>query len=112
MITKRRVFIVWVNQLFFDSLRLVLRHPDIEWAGSSADVGNLATLIDDFQPDTVLVEEVNDDHISRLINILSYSHGKMQVISLNLNDNQITVCIIGQDHLIKVDDLIRLVLKE
>lgn len=112
MAAKRRLFVVWINPLFVNSLRLVLQHPDIEWAGSAVDDENLPAQITALQPDTVLVEGVDQDHIRKVTSLLQYSQGSMRVIGLNLSDNQITVCNIGQDSLIKVDDLIHLVLKE
>jgi AmiR/NasT family two-component response regulator len=112
MADKRRVFIVWVNPLFVNSLRFILRHPEIEWAGSAVDDENLPEQIAALKPDTVLVEGVDEDRIQKVTNILAYSQGNMRVIGLNLSNNQITVCNIGQDSLINVDDLINLVLKE
>ena len=108
----RRIFVVWINPLFINSLRLVLRHPEIEWAGSALDDENLPAQIAAIQPDTVLVEGVDEHHIHKVTSILENSHWNMRVIGLNLSDNQITVCDIGQDKLIHVEDLIRLILKE
>ncbi len=112
MTAKRRIFIVWINPLFVDSLKRVLQHPAIEWAGSAMDDENLSMHITEIQPDTVLVEGADENDIHKVTSILENSHWNMRVIGLNLSDNQITVCDIGQDTLIHVDDLIRLVLKE
>ena len=112
MAATRRVFIVWVNPLFISSLRLVLQHPEIEWAGSAMDDEELPAKIAAIQPDTVLVEGADESSIHKVTSILEYSRWNMRVIGLNLSDNQITVCNIGQDRLIDKDDLIRLVLKE
>jgi DNA-binding NarL/FixJ family response regulator len=112
MAAKRRVFIVWINPLFINSLKLVLRHPEIEWAGSALDDENLLEQIAAIQPDTVLVEGADENNIHKVTSILENSRWNMRVIGLNLSDNQITVCDIGQDKLIHTDDLIRLVLKE
>lgn len=112
MAAKRRVFIVWIHPLFVSSLKLVLQHPEIEWAGSAMDDEHLPEKIATIQPDTVLVEGVDENSIHKVTSILEFSHGNMRVIGLNLSDNQITVGNIGQDNLIGKDDLIRLVLKE
>lgn len=113
MAEKRRVFIVGVNPLFVSSLRLVLQHPEIEWAGSAVDDEALLEKITAIQPDTVIIEGIENSSTQKMMtSILGYSRGNMQVIGLNLSDNQITVCTIGQDQLIEKDDLIRLVLKE
>jgi hypothetical protein len=29
----RRVFVIWANPIFRESVRLLLRHPDVEWVG-------------------------------------------------------------------------------
>lgn len=112
MAAKRRVFIVWANPLFVSSLKLLLQHPEIEWAGSAVDDEDLPVKIAAIQPDAVLVEGVDENYVHQVTSILGYSRGSLRVIGLNLLDNQITVCNIGQDELIDKNDLIRLVLKE
>lgn len=112
MASKRRVFIVGVNPQFVNSLRLVLGHPEVEVAGSAMDDEYLPGKIAALQPDTVLIEGTDQDHIQKVTSILQYIHGNLRVIGLDLADNTITICNIGQDSLIDKDDLLHLVLKE
>ena len=53
----RRVFVIWTNPLFFDFVRLLLRHPAIELVGATSDHATSQSEIDRLRPDAVIVEK-------------------------------------------------------
>ena len=57
MTTTRRVFVIWMNPLFHESVRLLLSHPDVEWVGATSDHAAAHEQIMKLRADTILIEE-------------------------------------------------------
>jgi AmiR/NasT family two-component response regulator len=104
-VATHRVFVIWTNPLFHESVRRLLAHPDVEWVGEASDYvaaqGNIAAL----QPDTVLVEAV-ENNISQVLDILRASHGNVRIISLGLADNSLSLYQHQEQVVAKAEDLL------
>lgn len=53
---KHTVFIIWSNPLFHETIRLLLRHPDIKITGATTDHDEAQTQIANLHPDIVILE--------------------------------------------------------
>ena len=108
----RRVFLIWTHPIFHDSVRLLLRHPDVEWVGATSDYAAAKDEILSLRPDTVLIEEVKGRVLVEVMEILRACTWNVRVASLSLADNKSTVYHREQRVVGKVDDLLRLILVE
>ena len=54
---SHRLFLIWTNPLFRDSVRLFLSHPNVKWVGAASNWATAQPEILSLQPDTILVEE-------------------------------------------------------
>jgi DNA-binding NarL/FixJ family response regulator len=108
----RRVFIIWTHPLFHESVRLLLNHPLIEWVGATSDYAAAQEKIINLRPDTILVEEVEEDKSTRAQEIFDAISWKMQVIGLNLANNRLSLYHLEPGIVGQVDDLLNLILKE
>jgi AmiR/NasT family two-component response regulator len=105
----QRVFVIWVNPIFRESVRLLLRHPDVEWIGEASDVLSARDEIRHLQPDTVLIEEVEDKIPVEAIQILDDSPTYLRIIRLSLADNRSSVYHRELRQINKSEDLLRLI---
>lgn len=106
----RRVFILWNNLLFHESVRLLLNHPGIKCVGES---DNYTTASDEIllpEPDTILVEEVDGFIPAEVMKILESSQWNVRVIGLNLWDNQMRTYHRVQQTVGKAADLLHQIL--
>ncbi len=107
---NRRVFILWKNPLFHESVRLLLNHPDVECVGSTTNHLDARSDILNFQPDIILLEETKEDIQWDAFEILKACSWSLRVVSLNLTDNQSCVLCREFATVNEADDLLRLVL--
>jgi DNA-binding NarL/FixJ family response regulator len=105
----RRVFVIWTNPLFHESVRLLLAHPEVEWLGEASDYTTAHVNIADLHPDTVLVEASNDN-LSQVLDLLTSSHGNVRIISLSLTNNELSLYQHQQQVVAKAEDLLTILL--
>ncbi len=105
----RRVFVIWTHPLFHESVRLLLNHPEVEWVGSTSDYETALTKILDFQPDTILVEEVEETISERIIKLLEGSSWNLRVIGLSLDNNKMRVYHSEYRTVAQAEDLLHLI---
>lgn len=110
--TIRRVFVVWQNSIFHESVRMLLNHPGVEWLGANTSCADAQPEILDLRPDTILVEESEADVSIEAMQILEACPWDVRVISLSLASNKLNVYhreqkMVGQDK-----DLLQVVLGE
>lgn len=80
---------IWTHPLFFDFVRLLLRHPAIELVGATSDHATSQSEIDRLRPDVVIVEKIGEEEpAGEIMNILR--SGPM-VIRLSLSTNNLSV---------------------
>lgn len=107
----RRLFVVWTNPLFRDSVRLLLDHPEVDLAGTTSDYVAAKEAIMNLKPDTILVEEVEGIVPTNLMEILETNHFNLRLISINLDDNRLRVFHRQQWNIVQAEDLLRLILQ-
>ena len=105
-----RVFVIWNHPLFYESLRLLLNHPDIEWAGATSDYASALAQTERLQPDTILVEEGEDGLPAQALELLKTSPCELRIISLNLSDNQLNVYYRELHTVVQAEDLLHLII--
>ncbi len=107
---SRQVFVVWTHPLFYTSLRLILDDPNINLMGAASDYAAAHDQIISLQPDTIIVEEGEEDVSTEVMALLQICPSGGRVIGLNLMDNQLSVY--HREHRIvgETEDLLRLVL--
>ncbi len=105
----RRVFVLWSNPLFHDSMRLLLAHPDIVWLGSTSDDEVAKKEISALRPDTVLVEEKGGAIPNNLLKILELCSWDTRIIGLGLESNTLHVYHSEHRTVGRAEDLLRLI---
>lgn len=108
--TSKRVFVLWKNPLFYDSVRMLLSNPRLSLVGASSDPAVTWSEISELVPDVVIVErsEGGDWSTGELMPVLLEG---TRVVSLSMNDNQLSIYR-RQDRTVESgEDLLRLVLE-
>lgn len=106
----RRLFVIWRHPIFHGSLRKLLNHPELEWVGTASDWTTAHSEIEKLRPDTILVEEPEEQAASEALEILEASSWDVRVVSVSLNDNRLSVFHREQKTVGQADDLLHLVL--
>lgn len=105
----QQVFIIWSHPLFHESVRLLLRHPDVEIIGSTADYETARDDIERLRPNTVIVEETGSGTHVEALAILDSSRFAPRVIGFSLEDNKLNVYHRQESTVARAEDLLRLV---
>lgn len=106
-----RIYAVWKHQLLLECVYLLLSHPEIEWLGSSSDHLKAYDEIQELQPETILVEEVERIVPPEIRKIIESSTWNVQVIGLNLNDNLINIYNHTSKEVIQRADFLELIIE-
>lgn len=108
----RRVYVIWANPLFRDTVCLLLEHPGIDIVGVNTVVGLEQALFDRLEPDTVIVEEASPEipgGVAEALQILEKSAWCPRVILMNLKDNQLHIYHREQWTINTKDDLLEII---
>lgn len=89
LMVGRNVYAIWSNPLFRDALQALLSHPDVHWIGDASDIDQAVVEILQHQPDTVLFEANQEVHPGQLIDRIEMQDFQLQIISLNIDTNEI-----------------------
>lgn len=108
----RRVFVIWTHPLFLDSVRLLLTHPEVDLVGTASDYEIAQERALELQPDTFLIEETGGNIPSRMTDILQLCTWNTRVVSLNLDNNKLSVYHREFGTVGQADDLLQLILSE
>lgn len=100
---------VWAHPLFFESVRLLLRHPEVELVGQNSDYTAAREDIVRLKPDTILVERSGSSIPAGAMDILNASSWSIRVIGLSLDDNDLSVYHREKQTVGQADDLLRLI---
>ena len=106
----QRVFVVWTNPLFHESVRLILRHPNIQFVGANSDYAAAQEEIYLLRPDTILIEDTGIKLTSDVIEVLGVCPWNVLVVLISLSENKFNVYHHEQRNLEKVSDLLQLIL--
>lgn len=106
----RRVFVIWTYPLFYESVRRLLQHPDIEWVGATSDRAAMQAQIVRLCPDTILLEaETSRDAAVDVVRLLEVNPATTRLIQLSLTENELTIYHREQKTVRQADDLLRLI---
>jgi nucleotide-binding universal stress UspA family protein len=109
-LTVRRVFLIWVNPLFHESARLLLKHPDILWLGETANIATAREQIERLHPDTILFEKTGASIPAEMIEIQEEEKWDMRVIGVSLDKNELSLYHHEHRAIVEAGDLLQLVL--
>ncbi len=104
------MYVIWSNPLFRDALRMLLNHPDLEWVGCENELSQALGEIRTFQPNTILVEHSEDFLFGDFVERLEYGSSKLQIISLNMETNEILLYHLEHHSVIHGEELLNLIL--
>ena len=110
--TVRRVFVIWKNPLFYESARLLLKHPDVIWVGAAQNMSTVHEEILNLQPDTILFERTAAGFPADLMDILQAETWDVRLIGLSLEDNKINLFQREHQTVVEAGDLLQFVLGE
>lgn len=108
--TARRVFVIWINPLFHESMRLLLKHPDLIWVGATADLSAAHNEIIRLRPDTILFEKTGTGIPADVMEIIVADRDEMRVFGLSLDDNEISNYHRERQIVLDVGDLLQFIL--
>ncbi|MEW6217247.1 MAG: hypothetical protein AB1543_06155 [Candidatus Bipolaricaulota bacterium] len=106
----RRVYIVWRNQLFHESVRLLLRHPSVALVGGTSDQASSQAQVTALEPDVVIVEKAEAGGLSNGETLAILRRGP-KVIFLSLDDNEMSIYQRQHSTVASAEDLLRLILE-
>lgn len=106
----RHVFVIWTHLLFYETVRLLLNHPDIVLASSSYGSQYVHDEILKTHPDIVLFERLGEGDKENLMKILEIDTWNLRIIGLSLEDNEISIFHRQHQKVEKAGDLLDLVL--
>ena len=106
----RKLYVIWTNPIFRDSVRLLLNHPDVNWVGTTSDYGLAKENISLLQPDTVVIEQEESFVPSPIMEALEANAKDFRLIVVNLSDNKLRVFHREQWVITVESDLLNLVL--
>jgi DNA-binding NarL/FixJ family response regulator len=109
---SHRLFLIWTNPLFRDSVRLLLSHPKVNWMGAASNWATAQPEILRLQPDIILVEEGEDKVEIEVMKILEATPWNVRVVSVNLDNNKLSIFHREQKIVGQAEDLLHLVLGE
>ncbi|MCB0018685.1 MAG: hypothetical protein KDE09_12920 [Anaerolineales bacterium] len=107
-----RVFLIWTHPLFREVVRLSSTHPDFVWVGDTSDQKAALSEIAATCPDTIVIEDVGDDHLNGVMDLLRSCAPNVRVIVMNLNDNKLNLYQHREQYLTRADELISLILQD
>lgn len=105
-----KVYAIWSNPIVRDALRTLLSHPDIIWTGDESVIDQAVEDILLLKPDTVLVETDQDTHPGQLIDRLQVEDFRLQIISLNIDTNEVTLYHRDYRSVVHQEDLLQFIL--
>lgn len=105
-----RVFVIWNHPLFYEAIRLFLQKTNVECVGACQHMHEAIPQIKELHPDTILVEETeNDDTSARVIELIETSSINVRIFRLNMNDNVLKIYHREQITVMQAEELIHLI---
>jgi hypothetical protein len=103
------VFVLWKHPLFFETVRLLLQHPQIQLSGATIDDVDSKEKIEAGNPELLILERPHSDWIKET-DLLDYLGRNVRVIWLSLDDNILSEFIRHNHTVSDQEELINLVL--
>lgn len=108
--TAKRVFVIWTDPLFQESVSLLLKHPDIIRVGATTDYATAHEEIRRLKPDTILIEKTEAGFPANLMEILEAEAREMRIIELTLDNNEMIIFHREHRTIVEASDLLQCVL--
>ena len=108
--SPRRIYAIWTNPLFHESIRLLLQHPDLIWLGAAADLKVARADILRLHPDTIIFEETGAGIPLDVMEILEADCWDMRIIGLSLDDNEISLYHRERQIVLEARDLLQFII--
>jgi DNA-binding NarL/FixJ family response regulator len=108
---SHRVFVVWANPLFRDSVRMLLQHPDVDYVGEAHNDGLATETILALEADTILVEEALGKVPAKVMDLFAQSQFAGRLVSVSLRNNRLHVYHREEWAAAHADDLLHLILQ-
>jgi DNA-binding NarL/FixJ family response regulator len=103
-----RVYIIWSNPLFHESVRLLMSKSDVEIVGDSSDHDAARSQVAALEPDVVVIEQTDGEELNSEETISILRAGP-RVIRLGLSDNEISLYQREHRTAARADDLVSLI---
>lgn len=108
--TSRRVYVIWLNPLFRDSVLALLRHPNVECVGMMNGNALVPEEILGTEPDTILVEKSGGRLSQEVMDLFEQSSFMGRLVTFSLSGNRLHVYHHEEQAVLQGDDLLRLIL--
>lgn len=108
--TSRRVYVVWVNPLFRDSVLALMQHPDVECVGVANRSAIVKEDISSAEPDTILLENAGGQPSKDVVDLLEQFNFTGRLVSFSLTANRLHVYHHEESAALRAGDLLRLLL--
>lgn len=108
--TSRRVYVIWVNPLFRDSVLALLRHPDVQCVGMTKHGAIVQEEILRLEPDTIVVEKTGGQLSPEVMDLFERSRFTGRLVSFSLTGNRLHVFQHEERAVLEADDLLNLIL--
>ena len=108
--SKHRIYVLWKNPLFDESVRLLIQKAGIEWTGSSSSLEDGLRSIEQLRPDTIFIEEGEGGSIpDKVIHLLDSGKESVRLFRLNLADNFLEIYYREHKTVLQVEELLQLI---
>jgi AmiR/NasT family two-component response regulator len=107
----QRVFVIWSHSLFYEAVRQLLRHPQIDIVGATSDHSSAHAEIAKAKPDIVIIENPEHDEESSEETITILREGP-KVIRLSLSDNELSIYHRQEQTIADAQDLLHLIIQD
>lgn len=108
---SHRVFVIWANPLFRDSVRMLLQHPDVDYVGEAHNDGLAPEALLALQADTILVEDSLGRVPAKVMDLFERSRFPGRLVSVSLRNNRLRVYHREEWAAAHADDLLHLILQ-
>lgn len=106
---RPRIFLICVNRLVFEAVRLMLSREGFELLGLETDLQTGLTQVRALNPDVVLVEGNDGEEDGKLLTALArlaYEKANLRIIRLSLIDERLHIYHQEQRRLVNTQDLV------
>lgn len=107
---SRSVYVIWTHPIFHESIRLILKHPDIIWVGAAPDSATAHEEILKLHPDTILFEKTKAGIPVEVMEILEAETWDVRIIGLSLDNNEMSLYHREHQTVVQAGDLLQFVL--
>ncbi len=105
------VFVIWTNPLFLESIRALLKNPNIQLVGAGSNFSQAQKEITALRPDVVIIESSSDGNSIDCETLPILKSGS-RVIQMSLDDNELNLFQHQHRTLAEAEDLLTMILEE